>query len=152
MFTDIPFISKFFDSNIKKINFEDVQYAIKDPQRKFLIINTLPGNEQDCLIKGTLPFDQEELIINELLKEYNFNGKEFVIYGKNMNDSTVEKRIKQLQKLGFLYVYIYLGGMFEWLHLQDIYGFNEFPTTKKTLDILKYKPVGLFNQRYITNY
>jgi hypothetical protein len=24
--------------------------------------------------------------------------------------------------------------------LQDIYGFNEFPTTSKQLDLLKYKP------------
>ena len=37
-------------------------------------------------------------------------------------------------------------------HLQDIYGHTEFPTTKKTLDILKFKPTGLFNKRYITNY
>ena len=31
--------------------------------------------------------------------------------------------------------------MFEWLLLQDIYGDDEFPTTTKELDILKYKGV-----------
>jgi hypothetical protein len=30
--------------------------------------------------------------------------------------------------------------MFEWLLLQDIFGEKEFPTTKKELDVLKYKP------------
>ena len=30
--------------------------------------------------------------------------------------------------------------MFEWLLLQDIYGNDNFPTTSKDLDILKYKP------------
>jgi hypothetical protein len=35
--------------------------------------------------------------------------------------------------------------MFEWLLLQDIYGAAEFPTTKKELDLLKYKPSQLLN-------
>ena len=46
--------------------------------------------------------------------------------------------------LGFYNVYLYNGGLFEWLLLQDIYGFDEFPTTKKELDILKYKPKSGF--------
>ena len=29
--------------------------------------------------------------------------------------------------------------MFEWLLLQDIYGYDNFPTTIKELDILKYR-------------
>ena len=37
-------------------------------------------------------------------------------------------------------MYIYTGGLFEWLMLQDIYGDKEFLTTKKELDILKFKP------------
>jgi hypothetical protein len=44
--------------------------------------------------------------------------------------------------LGFENVYIYRGGMFEWLLLQDIYGFDEFQTTSKITDLLKYKPDG----------
>jgi len=40
--------------------------------------------------------------------------------------------------LGFLNIYVYLGGIFEWLLLQDIYGDEEFPTTSKIIDILKY--------------
>jgi hypothetical protein len=40
--------------------------------------------------------------------------------------------------LGFKNVYIYLGGMFEWLLLQDVYGQKEFPTDKKG-EILDFK-------------
>jgi hypothetical protein len=35
---------------------------------------------------------------------------------------------------------MYLGGMFEWMLLQDIYGKEDFPTTEEELDILKFKP------------
>ena len=41
--------------------------------------------------------------------------------------------------MGFSQIYVYPGGIFEWLLLQDIYGEDSFPTTKKELDILKYK-------------
>ena len=53
--------------------------------------------------------------------------------------------------LGFINVYMYSGGLFEWLLLQDIYGDEEFPTTKKDIDILKYKPRKLFNVMYLTS-
>ena len=36
-------------------------------------------------------------------------------------------------------MYIYSGGLFEWLLLQDVYGKDEFPTMGCELDILKYK-------------
>ena len=35
--------------------------------------------------------------------------------------------------------------MFEWLMLQDIYGKDLFPTTKKEVDLLKYKSKQLLN-------
>ena len=44
-----------------------------------------------------------------------------------------------MQALGFTNIALYLGGLFEWLLLQDIFGFDNFPTTTKTIDILKYK-------------
>ena len=47
-------------------------------------------------------------------------------------------------------VYLYAGGLFEWLHLQDIYGKQEFPTTTYILDILKYKPMPTFTIDYIS--
>ena len=63
-----------------------------------------------------------------------------IVYGKNSNDEKIYKKYNQLVSLGFYNVYIYIGGLFEWLLLQDIYGETDFPTTKKELDILKYKP------------
>jgi hypothetical protein len=74
-----------------------------------------------------------------------------IIYGRNSNDETIYKKYNQLVSLGFTNVYLYLGGLFEWLMLQDIYGFDDFPTTSRQLDILKYKPNQRFNISYIEN-
>jgi rhodanese-related sulfurtransferase len=128
----------FFNTPIKKVTFEDVQIIIKNKDR-FILINTLPLDQQNCLIINTVNYDMEEKMINELLSQYNFKDKSIIVYGKNANDDTVEKKYRQLISIGFVDVYIYLGGMFEWMLLQDIYGRDEFPTTSKVLDILKYK-------------
>ena len=122
----------------KQINYEDVQFAIKNPN-SYLLINTLDTKEQECLLPNTINIQQEEQIINQLIKNVNKSVK-IIIYGKNSNDEKIYKKMQQLTSLGFYNVYIYIGGMFEWLLLQDIYGENEFPITKKELDILKYKP------------
>ena len=68
-----------------------------------------------------------------------------IVYGKNCNDETIQKKYQQLLTLGFYNIFVYTGGMFEWLLLQDIYGKDLFPTTKKELDLLKYKPCQLLN-------
>ena len=129
------------------INFEDVQSAIKSPG--FLIINTLPIHDQKCLIKKTIPFDQEEPILNQKIKSLSTIEK-IIIYGKNCNDHTIYDKYTQCTSLGFE-VFIYTGGLFEWLLLQDIYGNEEFPTIGKELDILKYKPVSKINTLYLSN-
>ena len=41
------------NSTIKKVNFEDVQFVLKNNNRGILI-NTLNIDEQDCLIKKTI--------------------------------------------------------------------------------------------------
>jgi hypothetical protein len=56
----------------------------------------------------------------------------------------IYKKYNQFLSLGFFKVYLYLGGMFEWLLLQDIYGNKEFPTSNRQLDLLKYKPNKTF--------
>ena len=129
---------EFFNTSFKKVTFEDVQYCINNKGRHILI-NTMPIEEQNCLIKNTIPYHMEENVINELLNQYLLKDKTIIVYGKNTNDDTVEKKYKQLVALGFVDVYIYSGGMFEWMLLQDIYGVNEFPTTSKAIDILRYK-------------
>jgi hypothetical protein len=63
----------------------------------------------------------------------------------------VHKKYQQLASLGFQNVYAYMGGIFEWLLLQDIYGHEIFPTSKKELDLLRYKPPPLLNISLLTN-
>ena len=123
--------------SIQKINFEDVQYVLKNNETH-LLINTLVETEQGCLIPNTISPKKEEELINKFLKNGKKNIK-IIVYGKNSNDEEIYKKHNQLYSLGFYNTYIYTGGLFEWLMLQDIYGFEEFPTTKKELDILKFK-------------
>jgi hypothetical protein len=78
-------------------------------------------------------------------------GIRIIIYGKNSNDELIYKKYNQLAGLGFVNVYVYTGGVFEWLMLQDIYGFDNFPTTSKQLDLLKFKPQKRLNISYIEN-
>jgi len=121
-------------SNVK-IGFEDMQSSLNNS----IIINTLNNEQQECLIKNTIISYDEENKINTLLNNNHINAN-IIIYGINCCDDTIYKKYEQLNKLGFNNVFIYVGGMFEWLLLQDIYGNDNFPTTSNDLDILKYKP------------
>jgi len=127
--------------SVRKVNFEDVQYAIKQRQN-YLLINTLDSGEQQCLISKTIGISQEERIINEYLnKKIDAN---IIVYDKNANAPNLMKKYEQLLGLGFINVYIYPGGLFEWLLLQDVYGKEDFPTSSNELDILKYKGKSMF--------
>lgn len=131
------------NQSTQKINFEDIQYVLKNHEQ-YILINTLGVNEQSCLLPNTINASEEEQIINKLIK----NGRKdikIIVYGKNCNDEKTYIKHSQLISLGFYNVFIYSGGIFEWLLLQDIYGTNDFPCTKKELDILKYKPNKVLN-------
>jgi hypothetical protein len=134
--------------SMQKINFEDIQTACKNPEI-YLLINTLPESEQNCLIVNTVQAQKEEQIINHHM--YSSKRIRILIYGRNSSDEKVYKKYEQLTKLGFSNVFIYLGGLFEWLMLQDIYGYDEFPTTIKQIDFLKYKPPPKLNISLIEN-
>ena len=129
------------NSNVKFINYEDVQYFQK--LKNSLIISTLSINNQNCLIKNTCNAKNEEASINNFLETNK--DIHIVIYGMNSSDKSVFSKEKQLSDLGFNNIFIYSGGLFEWLLLQDIYGNELFMTTQKELDILKYKSSALFN-------
>jgi hypothetical protein len=128
---------------IQKINYEDVQYVIHNSE-VHLLINTLNENEQECLIPNTVNINKEIDLINKFIKTGNKLVK-IIIYGKNCNDEKIFTKYTQLNSLGFYNIYVYSGGIFEWLMLQDIFGSIEFPTTKKEMDILKYKPNKILN-------
>ena len=127
------------------INFEDMQASINN--KEYLIINTLRENQQQCLIMGTISMSNEEEILNTYLKS-NRNVR-IIVYGMNSTEPNITKKYEQLLGLGFANVFIYSGGLFEWLLLQDIYGKDVFPTTANERDILKYKGRQRFNVRLL---
>lgn len=133
--------------SMQKINFEDVQTAYKNPEI-YLLINTLSELDQGCLILNTVNVHQEEILVNKHMRNKSVR---IIIYGRNSNDEKIYKKYQQLTGLGFMNVYIYLGGLFEWLMLQDIYGFDEFPTNTRQLDFLKYKPAQKLNVGLLQN-
>ena len=135
-------------TSTRKVNFEDVQYSMKN-KNKFLLINTLNTSRQDVLIKNTVPVSKEEELINQLIKSnQNIN---IIVYDENANAPNLMKKYEQLISLGFVNVFIYPGGLFEWLLLQDIYGYDNFPTSSQERDILKFKGKSVFNNYYLTN-
>ena len=123
------------------IGFEDILQVIERNSTTAVLIHTLPETEQEVLIKGTLTAKEEEkwmdkYLSGELQQEYTF-----FIYGRHSCDDTPRKKRNQLISLGISDVYIYTGGLFEWLLLQDIYGETEFPTRGgKPKDLLHYRP------------
>ena len=132
-----------------KCNFEDVQRIISSDLNDGILINTLDRIDQECLIERTITIQREEKIVNELLN--NMPDMTIIVYGRNNNDDTIYKKYNQLIQLGFKNVFIYTGGMFEWLALQDIYGNDEFPTTSVEIDILRFKPISVFQQKLLKN-
>ena len=110
-------------SPIKKANFED----IRDMNRSYILISTLPSHEQDILIANTAPAVQETSIVEEAIKQ----RKNIIVYGKHSNDESIYKKCEQIASLGHANVFVYPGGLFEWLLLQDIFGSESFPLQKK---------------------
>ena len=108
------------------------------PAAGFIMINTLSLNDQEILICRTTPAKDEETVLNQLLDTYRTADVRIVVYGRNSADTSVFVKQDQIRKLGFAHVYVYLGGLFEWLLLQDIYGADAFCTTTPCRDILKY--------------
>jgi hypothetical protein len=130
--------------SIQRISFEDVQYAQRHNQ---IIISTLSSKEQDMLIQKTVHWEHEIISVEHAIKK----KEPIIIYGKHCNDESIYVKYDQIKKLGGI-VYLYAGGLFEWLLLQDIYGNENFPTTTTLVivDLLKYKPINVLNTNYIT--
>lgn len=127
---------------------------------KWVLVNTMKNTPEDqqCILPYTIPPNLEETVMNWFIQQKQVSKINIIVYGVNTCDALPEKKYMQLKKLGF-HAYIYQGGMFEWLLLQDIYGdcrengetlmdiaqythFDEieFPTTQKEIDILRFRP------------
>ena len=107
---------------------------------KFGYIERLPSKKYKLgnAINRLINVYDETFHINDLIQKKN-KKKKIIIYGENSSDNSIVKKYYQLQKLGINNIFIYMGGLFEWLLLQDIYGNDQFPTTTEIIDILKYK-------------
>ena len=139
------FFQSFFKDyeTTQKLSYENIQDIISDSNLglygDIILINTLPENLQNVLIPKTISYYQEEDRMNSIINKSAFETK-IVIYGKNNTDESIYKKYIQLKKYGFINIYLYIGGIFEWLLMQDIYGKELFPTIGFTLNILQYKP------------
>ena len=133
-------------SKVNRMNFEDIQEAIKN-KNDYILINTLPASEQNVLIMNTVKADDEIRVVESAIKA----KKIIIIYGRNNSDQSIFDKYTQILRLGHTKLYLYMGGIFEWLLLQDIYGDDQFKTTSRELDILKYKPISTFKTLYLTD-
>jgi len=141
--------SNFFHTQYQYIGFEDILIAIKEPN-KYILLNTLSHEEQNVLIKNSIVSSDEETIINELIEKCKYSLTNIVIYGKHSSDCETENKYKKLKSCGFTNIYIYKGGLFEWLLLQEVYGFSNFPTSSRDIDIIKYRAPRFFGNNLIT--
>jgi len=132
------FLEWVFPAQRNVVGFEDVLYA-KTLPKSFVLLSTLEN--PSCLIRGTLSPEQEVVFVNELLQKYTDATTRIVVYGENAGDERPYRKQTQLRSLGIGDVWVYAGGLFEWLLLQDVYGETEFPTTTaaKENDLLKWK-------------
>lgn len=140
----------------------------------WILINTLNDDltSQRCLLPQTLTPTFEEFFMNWCIQQKLQSKISILIYGRNSCDKKAFDKHQELRKLGFN-AFLYKGGLFEWLLLQDIYGNGgdssadesnaiseiqqclsfdeiEFPTTIQELDLLKYKPDTVF-PKLLTN-
>lgn len=127
--------------SINTANFDDVRMS-----KGCSLIHVMDEGEQNVMIKGTLSIEDEIDVINDILSKQMQTESVIIIYGKNTDAvPKLVKRYRQLRGLGFINTFVYFGGLFEWLLLQDIYGIGEFQIENLTnlkIDALQYKPNG----------
>jgi hypothetical protein len=115
----------------KVATFEDVQRG------DALLISVL--DDPAVLISGTTPFEGEVAAVEAALAA----GQPVVVYGANWSDARVAAKCAQLTSLGGD-PRAYVGGMFEWLLLQEYYGRELFGTTgaASAPDLVEFRPRG----------
>jgi hypothetical protein len=121
-------------SSYQHYTFKELQKKIDNHKGEFILLNTLPIQEQNYLIKGTVNAVLENDFINGLVKKDR--NKEIIIYGRDHHDMRVIEKYNKLKKIGFTKIFIYFGGIFEWSLLQEIYGVQNFQTDGNVNDPL----------------
>ena len=78
--------------------------------------------------------------LTEIKGQYDAQAKRvIIIYGRNNHDDRVWLKYAQLKKLGGK-AKVYIGGLFEWILLQELYGNERFPLTSAKFDPYQYSP------------
>ena len=71
-------------NSVQKCNFEDIQrICCNGNLQNYILINTLPSNQQTCLIQNTVSIENEETQINHFLSNKSSSSVYIFIYGKN---------------------------------------------------------------------
>ena len=114
---------------VQRATFDDVRIQTG------LLISVLPETEQHVLIGGTVPCGDEVAEVEKAIRE----KKEIIVYGTNNHDDRVWVKYHQLKKLGGL-PKVCVGGLFEWILLQEFYGKERFALTSYDFDLYQYRP------------
>lgn len=113
------------NTNIKYIGFDTIQNI-----NSTSLIITVMDNSINCFIPNTILPKEEEVIINNIIDNKKQNNYTIILYGKNCKDmDAIKKKILQFKEFGFLNIYVYAGGLFEWLLLREVFGEMQFPIT-----------------------
>ena len=107
-------------SSANSVSYKDVKKYTDMNSNNYVLVSTLADDRQHCLIPGTLPSHDEVARITAIIKEKRQRDMIVHIYGENYADNKIMIQYKKLVSIGFKNVYIYPGGMFEWLCLQEI--------------------------------
>lgn len=109
--------------------------TFEDVAKQMDLLISVMEEGSDVLIAGTVPFSSEIAAVETAIA----TKRAIIIYGTNAHDDRIYAKYDQITKLGGVGK-VYIGGLFEWLLLQDIYGVDKFPTTSRTLDLYKFRP------------
>lgn len=110
--------------SIERVSACDIKYIQQEIPHNYLIISTIPNDRDAPLISGTVNSSIEEYKINHYMKNEKSSTntiKGIIVYGKNSSDASVIEKYKQLLQFGITNVYVYFGGLFEWLLLHKQY-------------------------------
>ena len=106
---------------IKEIGVTDFIKLIRTD--RVLLFNGLKKQYHSCVIPGTIPYSDMRKVIKNMSVEH-IPVVYCANYSCNASHKFAEKKLGHLET-----VYIYSGGVFEWLLLQKKYGKKKYPTS-----------------------
>jgi hypothetical protein len=116
---------------LEKANFDEVASRNKTT----ILINVLSEAEQGVLIRGTVPCSDEVAEVENAIAQRDT----ILVYGMNCHDERIFAKYQQIKKLGGK-PKVYVGGLFEWMLLNEIYGNERFPLSTDQFDLYQYRP------------